>query len=165
MMNVSMSAEISKCKLYRYMLHRQWDDGAYALPIIMLNPSIADASIDDPTIKRCMSFAQRDGFGGIRVFNLFAFRATDPADMMSAKDPVGPEGDHYIQGALDASLVGGIPILAAWGVHGSHQGRADHVIGMARRSGANLQCLGKTKDGCPRHPLYVKGDLPFIPLV
>ena len=160
---IRREAQISACAKYRYHLVRHWDDGAQPLPIIMLNPSIADASIDDPTIKRCMAFARREMFGGIRVFNLFAFRATDPAKMMAAGDPIGPENDQHIEDALDRSASSRLPVLAAWGVSGKHLGRAQAVMAMAKRIGANMQCLGKTQGGDPRHPLYVKRDSPLIP--
>lgn len=152
------AAEISPCGLYRYWLARQWVPGARRLPIIMLNPSTADANIDDPTIRRCMAFARREGFGGIHVFNLFAFRATSPADMRAAADPVGPQNDYWLTQALEASAATGCAILAAWGAYGDHRGRANYVRGMAQLRGARLACLGTTKDGHPRHPLYVKGD-------
>ncbi|MEG8045721.1 DUF1643 domain-containing protein [Sphingomonas aerolata] len=80
---------------FRYWLARQRMDGAPRLPIIMLNLSTADAENDDPTIRRCIAFARREGFGGIHVFNLFAFRATSPDDMRAAADPVGPLNDHW----------------------------------------------------------------------
>jgi hypothetical protein len=83
-------ALISDCGIYRYMLTRKWEPSCYSLPIIMLNPSTADAREDDPTIRRCMSFARREGYGGIWVQNLFAYRATSPAAMKAATDPFGP---------------------------------------------------------------------------
>jgi hypothetical protein len=135
----------------------------FLLPFIMLNPSTADASIDDPTIGRCMSFARREGYGGISVVNLFAFRATSPEDMKAADDPFGPEGSEYIERTLNAGAITGVPIVAAWGTHGGYRGRDEAVVLSARGWGANLVCLGTTKEGHPRHPLYVKGDQPFVP--
>jgi hypothetical protein len=85
------AAEISPCGSYRYWLTRQWGGGALLLPIIMLNPSTADVEQDDPPIRRCMSFAQREGFADISVFNLFADRATSPDDMKATADPIGPK--------------------------------------------------------------------------
>jgi hypothetical protein len=131
------------------------------LPIIMLNPSTADAEIDDRTIGRCMHFARRDGFGGIRVLNLFAFRATSPDDMKAASDPIGPENDTHLGELIRRASESNIPILAAWGSHGSHLGRASAVKLVASINGARLICLGQTSDGHPRHPLYIKGDRTF----
>lgn len=157
-------ALISPCGLYRYSLTRRWDAGAYSLPIIMLNPSTADASIDDPTIRRCISFAKREGFGGIRVMNLFAFRATSPDAMRAAVDPVGPDSfAHFETLFAHVSSNSNVPVLAAWGAHGDHLSRAEAITREARYHGARLVCLGTTKQGHPRHPLYVKGDHPFVP--
>lgn len=160
---VVKDALISPCGRYRYWLTRQWDPGAWMLPIIMLNPSTADAAVDDPTIGRCMGFARREGFGGIKVMNLFAFRATSPIDMKAADDPYGPDCAEHLDRMMRVSAENGVPILAAWGAHGSHQNRAEMVTIGARGWGATLVCLGKTKEGHPRHPLYVKGDQPFEP--
>ncbi|NLS27969.1 hypothetical protein S2M10_29710 [Sphingomonas sp. S2M10] len=156
-------ALISDCGLYRYWLLRQWDASAPFLPIIMLNPSTADASIDDPTIRRCIGFARRDGFGGIKVMNLFAFRATSPADMIAARDPIGPDCYSNLIGMIDYARQYSLPVLAAWGAHGSHLGRDRAVMSSARGIGARLVCLGMTKLGHPRHPLYVAGHQSFMP--
>uniref|UniRef100_UPI0035C9B487 DUF1643 domain-containing protein n=1 Tax=uncultured Sphingomonas sp. TaxID=158754 RepID=UPI0035C9B487 len=161
---VHKDALISDCGQYRYWLTRSWDLGAYLLPIIMLNPSTADAVDDDRTIGRCMEFARREGFGGIRVVNLFAYRATAPEAMKAAADPVGPEGAAWINRTLHFAAEGGYPVLAAWGAHGSYRDRAAAVAISAKAWGAELVCLGTTKDGHPRHPLYVRGDQPFLPL-
>ncbi|WP_380873659.1 hypothetical protein ACFB49_42970 [Sphingomonas sp. DBB INV C78] len=161
-MFMEKAAEISSCGGYRYSLLRRWDPGAYVQPVIMLNPSTADAEIDDPTIKRCMAFARRENFGGIRVFNLFAYRATSPADMKAVKDPIGPKNDEALAEAFALSAT---PTLVAWGTDGGHLARAAAVCAIAKQAGASLVCLGMTKDGHPRHPLYVKGSQPFVPYV
>ena len=82
-------ATISECGLYRYSLTRVWDDVLPMCIFVMLNPSTADADIDDPTIRRCINFAKREGCGSLMVVNLFAYRATSPADMKAAVDPIG----------------------------------------------------------------------------
>jgi hypothetical protein len=87
----------------------------------MLNPSTADASQDDPTIRRCIGFARQWGCGRLVVLNLFAFRATDPADLKRAADPVGPENRAWFDRTLVDDLVGG-PVVCGWGVHGAHLG-------------------------------------------
>jgi hypothetical protein len=155
---VLKSAEISACGRYRYCLVREWDASRYLFSIIMLNPSTADAELDDPTIRRCMAFARREGFGGIRVMNLFAFRATSPDDMKAAADPIGPANDFHLARLLNSA---GAPALAAWGAHGDHLDRARQVRAMAAERNARLVCLGKTAGGHPRHPLYIRGDQPL----
>jgi hypothetical protein len=161
---VTRAASISECGQYRYSLTRIWDDQRPSLPVIMLNPSTADAEQDDPTIRRCMAFAAREGFGGIEVLNLFAFRATSPADMIAAADPIGPGCSDRLDAVLKRSAETGIPVLAAWGAHGAHQQRGQVVARCAANWGAKLVCLGTTADGHPRHPLYVRGDQSLVPL-
>lgn len=144
-------AALSPCGRYRYALWRRWDPaGKYAV-FIGLNPSTADAEHDDPTIKRCIDFAKRWGYSGLAMVNLFAFRATQPKDMMAAKDPVGPDNDKWLQHASkDAGVV-----VAAWGAGGGHLGRDQEV---ARMFQGHLMALKKLKGGRPGHPLYVSGE-------
>ncbi len=143
-----MSAVISECGRYRYVLRRslgsilRW---RYSVLFIMLNPSTADAEKDDPTIRRCMAFAKREGFTHLNVVNLYALRSPDPRHLALAEDPVGPENDAWI----DKEVRGARLVVAAWGAHPFAVDRAKDV---ARRVG-QLWCLGKTKDGCPKHPL------------
>lgn len=152
---ISSSALLSPCNTYRYRLGRSWGAGA-ADVWIMLNPSTADATIDDPTIRRCVGFSRGWGAGSLVVVNLFALRATDPAELAHHSDSVGPDNDRHIaEAAIEASINGGM-ILAAWGAHPMATERAAAV---ARLVGpTTLLCLGTTKAGAPRHPLYVKGD-------
>ena len=156
-------AFISACGKYRYILIRVWDSGRPVLVIIMLNPSTADALLDDPTIRRGIAFAKREGFGGIIVINLCAFRATQPADMKAAVDPVGPLNDDQIRVLFELAAVSGSPVLAAWGANGTFQNRDTVVRLLALETGVDLVCLGVTKEGHPRHPLYVASDQPFVP--
>jgi hypothetical protein len=119
----------------------------------MLNPSTADDSIDDPTIRRCIGFAKSWGFGALDVLNIFAYRSTDPAVLRKITDPVGKENDRFIvetTGKRDCELV-----IAAWGNMGMYASRASNVVKIIPR---DVMCLGKTKAGFPRHPLYVHGD-------
>lgn len=150
-------AIISECGRYRYQLTRQWGSGPCCL-FVMLNPSTADAAEDDPTIRRCVSFAKREGCGWLAVLNLFAFRATKPAGMRAAADPVGPRNNGYLEAARD--LVDG-PMIAAWGAHGSFMDR-DQVVRAV--FGNRLLCLNVTKGGQPGHPLYVPADTPLRPV-
>lgn len=143
------SAVLSPCGRYRYELWRRWAEGPQVL-FVMLNPSTADDKHDDATIRKCISYAKRWGFGGVGVVNLFAFRATDPRVMKAARDPIGSENDATIRRlAQEAGL-----IVAAWGAHGTHMGRAAAVLEMLPRA----HCLHRTKDGAPGHPLYLPGD-------
>lgn len=157
-------AVISECQHYRYALRRDWDSSRWPLTVIMLNPSTADASLDDPTIRRCIGFARAYLYGGLRVLNLFAFRATDPAVMKATADPVGPDNDRHIRAALADAKHTGADVVAAWGVHGVHMGRDAEVKAMAKAAGVTLTCLGTTKEGHPRHPLYVPGAQEFVRL-
>ena len=152
-------ATISECGLYRYSLWRQWGPGPICT-FIMLNPSTADAVEDDPTIRRCVGFAKREGCGGILVENLFAFRATKPADMIAADDPVGPENDTRIRVAMRMAARHDWPVIAAWGAHKFAEKRGAEIASWYD----DLKCLKKSKSGAPGHPLYIKGDAPLINL-
>ena len=151
-------AVFSPERAHRYVLTRTWDTALPAMTWVMLNPSTADAMTDDPTIRRCKAFARREGCGGISVVNLFGLRATDPRDLTDARDPVGPANDRFIDMHAQASLV-----VAAWGAGGTLHGRAREVGQRLTAAGVPLKCLGVTRDGHPRHPLYVRSDAPLIP--
>lgn len=117
----------------------------------MLNPSTADGSVDDPTIRRCISFAKVWGFEALRVVNLFALRSTNPQALLTASDPVGPDNQVYLDKAFaECSLV-----VAAWGAHAAAKRRGDALI----RQFPECRVLGKTKSGAPRHPLYLPKQL------
>lgn len=133
---------------YRYRLWRRWADGGLAV-FVMLNPSTADAERDDPTIRRCAGFARAWGFGGMTVVNLFALRATDPARLHRARDPVGRDNDRHIA----AAAAGGDLVVVAWGVHGGLRERDRAVLDLLAAS--RPRCLGLTRGGHPRHPLYL----------
>ena len=157
---VKKTARISACGKYRYRLTRYWGPEPM-LPFVMLNPSTADADIDDPTIRRCMTFARREGAGGIVVSNLFALRATDPKELKLVNDPAGIGNRDALQEIAGDAKAYNVPLVCAWGAHGtilSTYSACDEL----RREGARLVCLGKTKEGFPRHPLYVRGDAPLI---
>lgn len=154
-LRVKKAALISPCSKYRYSLSRIWDEALPPLLCIGLNPSTADAELDDPTIRREVAFSRSNGFGGLLKGNLFAFRSTDPAGMMAAEDPVGPDNDLALIGMMTQATC----ILAAWGTRGSFKGRDKAVSELLK--GRKLMCLGRTKEGHPRHPLYVKADVVF----
>ena len=147
-------ASISACGRYRYTLHRWWEPDQFRLGFIMLNPSTADADVDDPTIRRCLGFARSLGYDGIRVFNLYAFRATKPADLWKADEPTGGDrNDDLLREVLRQAQHQ--LVIAAWGAHA----RADRVAELMSWTGSEyLHALGVTKDGAPRHPLYLRAD-------
>ena len=149
---------------YRYRLVRQWSGGERdrrMLCWLMLNPSTADGSVDDPTIRRCCSFAMLWGYDGIIVVNLFAYRATDPAALWRASaggiDTIGgPTTDLVIEGAVRSSAT----TIYGWGAHGRLCQYRAHDVDSAIRvcHGVEPLCLGLTKGGHPRHPLYVASN-------
>lgn len=141
-------AIISKCGQYRYLLWRVWDESKPYVGWVMLNPSTADATQDDPTIRRCIGFTKAWGYGGIRVANLYAYRAAKPSELWKQDDPYGPDNARYLR-----MLREGCPlVVAAWGAN-ADPGDARRAV----RELAPLFALGLTKHGQPRHPLYVAG--------
>lgn len=152
-------ALISDCGLFRYELWRIWDEGLPLLVFIMLNPSKADASINDPTIVKCMEFARRLGFGGILVLNLFAFRATDPKDLKRAGFPVGDLNDQRIEAAARQHGGTGARFVAAWGAHARKLGRPAEVAALLKRLGVSTFALELTPDRVPRHPLMLSYEV------
>jgi hypothetical protein len=154
------SAVISECRRYRYRLTREWSAGPM-LTFVMLNPSIADASVDDPTIRRCIAFAKRSGAHGLLVINLFALRATDPTKLKESEIlAYGPDNYSTTRDVLrDAGRLA--PVVCAWGAHSFAGDAANAFVQHAEYHGVALFCLGKTKNGSPRHPLYVRANQPF----
>lgn len=158
-----MSALISPCGQYRYWLNRGPDNMFMVRPpalFVMLNPSTADATQDDPTIRRCRGFAESWGHTGFTVVNLYAYRATKPADLWAAVDPIGPDNDDHLYRLTKLYR----HAVCAWGANAKPE-RVQQFIEIARKAGARLWCLGTTKDGAPRHPLYIKATQPLIPWV
>lgn len=161
-----MSAIISDCGKYRYLLTRPAGDAAFVraardtVVFCMLNPSTADASIDDPTIRRCRGFADRWNCAGIAVVNLYAYRATDPRELrkLDRITAVGPENDHWLRDVAAKS----VGIVCAWGAN-AEPWRVQEVLRIFAAAGARTYCLGTTKAGHPRHPLYVPGCQPLVP--
>ena len=158
------SAVISACGRYRYVLTRRVGPGERKAAFIMLNPSTADASIDDPTIRRCIGFARQWGCGRLVVLNLFAFRATSPADLKRAPDPVGPENKAWF-GQIQNGHKDGDLVICGWGVHGVHRGQDLAVLGWLAGAGVTPLALGVTKNGHPKHPLYVPYSADLLPFV
>jgi hypothetical protein len=145
------TAIYSDCERYRYSLTRIWAPAGPRALFVMLNPSTATEVQNDPTVERCERRARALGFGGFRVANIFAWRDTDPRAMRAAADPVGPDNNAAIgDGAAWADRV-----IAAWGAHGAHLDRGRAVETLLRGTGQPLFHLGLTRDGHPRHPLYI----------
>lgn len=147
------SAEISHCGEFRYRLKRVWGEGK-PLVFVMLNPSTADANIDDATIRRCIGFAKSHGFNAIDVVNLFAYRATKPSELRLAGYPVGELNDQHIQGAVGS----GGKVIVAWGDNGRGLNRSDAVLRLIRSLGVQPYALKITKKGIPSHPLMLRSD-------
>lgn len=148
-------AEFSPCRRYRYTLTRTLRDGnGSTMAVIGLNPSTATETTDDPTVRRCIRFAIREGFGRFVMLNAFGYRATDPTDMKSVRDPVGEGNDDAIRRVVaDADLT-----VFAWGTHGGHMNRHDAILDLV----GPQHCLGVTKAGFPKHPLYLRRDAEIV---
>ena len=152
-------AHFSDCENYRYWLTRSWDSSKDSIAWILLNPSTARADVDDPTIRRCTNYSKQWGYGSLVILNTFALRSTDPRQLKEVDDPVGPENDWHI--ALWAISVS--QCMVGWGTHGSYKQRGESVVYMLRRWGVDPYCLGATKHGYPKHPLYLKNSLEPVP--
>ena len=152
------TAHFSVCGQFRYLLTREFHGDSTCL-FIMLNPSTADAEQDDPTIRRCISFAKREGFGRLEVVNLYAFRSPSPSILFAAPDRVGPANDHEIEAALTRAD----SVVVAWGNH-AEQERVAKVTGLIERFGKVSNCFGLTKLGEPKHPLYLPTNSALVPL-
>jgi hypothetical protein len=149
-------AIFSPGRKYRYLLSRIWKPSKGVALFVCLNPSTADANFDDPTIRRCIRFSDSWGYGGMKMVNLFALRSTDPKALYDCEDPIGPENDEYIGYESEIAAI----TIIAWGVHGAFMNRGEETLN------SNLfdpHFLALTKDGHPRHPLYLKKDLRPIP--
>lgn len=148
------SAHFSRCGRYRYALSRTWDARLPTVLFICFNPSKADAIQDDPTIRRCIQFAKDWKCGRLLVANLFALRTPTPADLRTKRKPVGRQNNRWLRRLSAESDV----CVAAWGNSGRHLGRDAEVIALIR----DLQCLGVTASGAPKHPLYVRANTKLL---
>lgn len=149
---MNKDALLSPCGTYRYLLQRSWDASREAVCFVMLNPSTADADIDDPTIRKCIGFAQRLGYGQLEVVNLFAYRSTDPDKLRTVSDPVGPENDDVIAGSIAVCHT----IICGWGTKSPPRlTRAPYVLNLIHKMGKIPMALKLTKGGHPQHPLYL----------
>lgn len=144
-------AVLSPDREYRYQLSRCWDVEKPTLAFLMLNPSTADESEDDPTIRRCLGYAKDWGYGSLIVGNLFALRATDPSELRDHPEPVGLKNEEHLRSICHEAEM----VIAAWGTDGSINGRGREVVEMID---ADLYALNTTKEGHPNHPLYQPKD-------
>jgi len=145
---IGSDAVFSDCRKYRYALWRRWEMEHPLILFIGLNPSTADETKNDPTIRRCINFAKDWGYGGVMIANLFAFRSTSPEIMKQQKDPIGKENDLWIGKLANASKL----VIAAWGNHGLFLNRCQKI----EESLPPMKCLGLTLLKQPKHPLYLK---------
>jgi len=149
-------AEFSACEKYRYSLWRIWDVNKPYVLFLMLNPSTADDLSNDPTVERCERRVRKmSGFGGLKVANIFAYRATNPREMKRQPDPIGPDNNAaIIKLATEAGMV-----VCAWGNHASHLDRGKSVRSLLKENGIEPYALGITGAGEPNHPLYIGYDV------
>lgn len=160
-------ALFSKCGRYRYALARQFPEQMLpgkpggSIAFVLLNPSTADARLDDPTVRRCIGFAQRQGAATLEILNVYALRSRDPAALRVAEDPVGPGNDDAILEVARRCFA----VVVGWGAFKApfHSARLRLVQDILERAGQPLFCLGTTAEGAPRHPLYVRADAPLVP--
>src|SRR5882724_9208274 len=153
------TATFSPDRKYRYRLARGWRDDRKPLVFIMLNPSTADETKDDPTIRRCIGYAMNQSFGGVIILNLFAWRTTDPRGLLSVKDPIGPENDDHLM--VEAEL--GSTICCAWGTLRGPLIKRETAV-LKRLENKTLFCLSQNiGSGCPSHPLYLDHRLKLKP--
>ena len=150
-------AILSDCKKYRYSLSRIWDESKPLIGFIGLNPSTADHIDDDRTISRCIDFAKFWGAGGFYMMNLFAYRATDPSNMMEAEEPIGTENNNHLLNLSNQVN----KIVVCWGNGGIYKNRSQQVLDLLK--GKNLYCFLINKSGQPKHPLYSKSSSQLIP--
>lgn len=155
---MNKGARFSTCWRYRYRLWRVWNDALPSLAFVMLNPSTADATTDDATVRKCIGFANRGRYGGIEIANLFAWRATKPRDLWNAPvEPVGPENDTHILVMLRDVIAGHGDVVLAWGTHTDPRfsRRVDHVRAMLREYNVPVLALKINRNGTPAHPLML----------
>lgn len=142
----------SPCRKYRCRLRQIWEPTLPSLCFLMLNPSTADETRNDPTVERCERRARATAeCGGVEIINIFSYRATMPEDMKAQADPTGPDNDaHILEAARNAHMV-----ICAWGRHGQHLDRGRNVLEMLHRECIKTYCLKINSDGYPAHPLYI----------
>jgi len=160
---LSSGAQFSDCRVWRWSLWRQWCEPGLAamkgmVAFVGLNPSTADEHVEDPTVRRCIRFSRGWGGCGLVMLNAYGLRSTDPAGLWSVADPVGDRNDAAISQWVRRCRM----VVCAWGVH-CKPNRAQEVVDLIRAAGRQPMCLGVTKDGAPKHPLYLRSELLPVP--
>lgn len=150
-------AVISECGKYRYLLRRTWDHNRPRALLVMLNPSTADATLDDATIRSCVRLLNGQGYGSMEVVNVYAYRATDPGELSKQEDPFGPRNEATVAAAVARCDV----VVCAWGAYPPAREHARRILNEARSRRPAIYCFGKTKAGAPKHPLYIKSGTPL----
>lgn len=177
---ISSGAVLSPCLHYRYALWREWKEPlwadrhgriAHTCLFIMLNPSTGDAEQDDPTIRKCVGFAQRWGYTRVEIVNLFAYRATDPADLLmghalnadAGPHLTGPLNKRYVQ----VAIAGARRVVLAWGQWGAYLNQDHKVLDWIREADpcVLLKCLGFNGNRTPKHPLMPSYNTPLVDFV
>lgn len=164
-MDLTSGATFSEDGRFRFRLWRRWADDAPSggdVCFIMLNPSTADEVSNDPTVERCQRRAQRLGYGGLQVVNIFALRSTDPAGLYEDGADIG-DGQENNRAICDAVAASDL-VIAAWGRHGHYRRRDRAIRELLWVRGTHVFCLGTNRDGTPKHPLYLRNDCPLVPL-
>ena len=167
------AAELSGCGRYRYTLERHWDRAQGHALFVLLNPSTADATQDDPTLRKGIGFAKRLGVGGVVFVNLFAWRATDPRELPPTEDAITGRDEHgrnlndmHIIAQADRVRWMSCGVILAWGGGVpqkaiAHRDRPAAVLRQLQDLGVSLRCFGKNRDGSPKHPLYLRYGTPL----
>lgn len=150
---IASGADFDATGKYRFKLWRIWDKSKPTITFIMLNPSTANAQTDDPTIRRCINFARSWGYGGIEVVNLFALVSSESEKLLTTSNSIGTDNDLVILKAASQAA----KIIIAWGAFKEAKVRGKDVLGLLYKY--DIYCLGKTKEGHPKHPLYLRKDL------
>jgi hypothetical protein len=153
---VERGARLDRSGRYRYRLWRIWAPEHARVAFVGLNPSTADATVDDPTLRRCMGFARAWGFGGLELVNLYGFRATRPRDLWAASERVGPQNARHHRAVFRACR----EVVVCWGRHGDKEGQGSALLSWLYRKGHTPMCLGLNADGTPKHPLYIPNGTP-----
>lgn len=152
-------AVFDKAGKYRYSLSRIWNAKGAKAAFVMLNPSKADATLNDPTITRCIGFAEKMGCGSLEVVNLFAYRTAYPKELRVCASPIGKLNDQYISAAVETANF----VVVAWGNWGQLHGRDQEVLQLVA-SKSPVFCFGITGKGHPRHPLFLSYEVDLIEL-
>ncbi|EMR06647.1 hypothetical protein C772_01542 [Bhargavaea cecembensis DSE10] len=143
---------------HRYRLSVTWETGKPEWLFVMLNPSTADAGKPDATLYQCMNIAKRQGYGSLEVVNLYSLRTKSPQVLFASDERHHSPNDGYLADAIGSAR----QVIVAWGQHGGRDGRDQAVLNRIREAGKTPYCLGTTKSGMPRHPLYLRSDTPLV---